>query len=906
MNIAQRLLTGILLLGATASVCIADVKITRSEKEITVGDNQYIVFLYRVDKSARGPQRSDETQQNFPDGFLFARNPRLFQDNAQVPPGYDTWFAAYRTHGGIGYCGISPAAGDGKSADMKYDEILKDISRLPLLSDTDLWGKKGGNILNQLKHAKQVIAVEKKQWGNQQGTQFMSREDLVRMLFNNCEIRPFKPDIYNLLSKNQSPAINFHVEPRTNEVSGAETGQQSGAEGGQPGNTASDVETLKIQLTEEGHISNKLRLELNEARDAANNYKDKIKEINDQLQKTNAELNEINSLVYIILPLLTIIIFGLVITTVRWHRRNNLTQKARSMAPGPAHIDRVGPASNNKRSDVTISVDALRDLAEQIISELRPALAPREINQTHIDPHPSIGVTDKLHAELQTLPQSIGAALSPKLSELSNQLHEMRSLPTVVSQVQTELNRLNTTVQKSSEVASLLAPSQQTFTQVCRSVSRARGDAYKLRDDYLRSFSDFPTMLTKWQSLESSLDNQFVTAVPVFTLAEQLYQYEQQVQKANNSMISYYKNKESLFNSALISARFDEESLDALREYTDIVLNSLLQIMQAQRFAAARAIEFLESVVNGFASTEKKLFSATAERDRYANELSTARAAAAEKERRLSEQAEEYRVERDDYKRRTECLALHMEQRFTDLQAMGYLDIQERFNPDDPNAPKRILELSQLSERDARTRPELQAYVRRLRGLRDYLAAAETADLPHFAACGLPRVCERLGQKSSFMSFWKSDTPSDAMVGQWNDYLQHIYRASLLLDSYWSDGNTELRDHLRQCLDTIALALRLQGVQPHHLELPVERTWVQERVTRVSEARDQAFDPLLEADPQFRERIKAVSEQRPIYCDVARWGYDLIAAKGSVTLSEPSKLVIKEPGSRWNLQGGHV
>ena len=97
---------------------------------------------------------------------------------------------------------------------------------------------------------------------------------------------------------------------------------------------------------------------------------------------------------------------------------------------------------------------------------------------------------------------------------------------------------------------------------------------------------------------------------------------------------------------------------------------------------------------------------------------------------------------------------------------------------------------------DVRDRPEYLEYGRALSGLRQYLKTLRFQTLPYYDALGLHQLSALLKEKTSLLALFRSETPREALEVQWKHFLMYLYRAILLIDTYWPEGDIELRAKL--------------------------------------------------------------------------------------------------------------
>jgi hypothetical protein len=138
---------------------------------------------------------------------------------------------------------------------------------------------------------------------------------------------------------------------------------------------------------------------------------------------------------------------------------------------------------------------------------------------------------------------------------------------------------------------------------------------------------------------------------------------------------------------------------------------------------------------------------------------------------------------------------------------------------------------------------------------------------------GLSKVLSALADKR-FMVLYQSVTPTDALQGQWNFFVQHIFRAALLLRTYWpTEADAELLNHLDDAISASHRALSCYGLTPHRLELLMDPQWLDDRRAWLNTTRGTMDQDLLNAEAVQRH-ILLMAEQTPVYCDVIAWGLD--------------------------------
>ena len=228
-----------------------------------------------------------------------------------------------------------------------------------------------------------------------------------------------------------------------------------------------------------------------------------------------------------------------------------------------------------------------------------------------------------------------------------------------------------------------------------------------------------------------------------------------------------------------------------------------------------------------------------------------------------------------------------------DLKASGYLKSDFAYTPGDNLSVQTLRSAMQTALEGAEQKPELQNYVRNLIHLRQHLQRSTVTDTDYFRPSGLPKVSNALAEKT-FFNFYTSNNPEEALKGQWGGFVQHVFRAALLLQTYWrAEVDPALLARLQEVQASARLALLAYGLVPHELELLVDRDWLDQRRGWIESSRE-VNDDLLNAGP-FRTCVAPLAAKAPVYCDVVTWGLDS-NSEGTVT---KSILAERQPSDHW-------
>ena len=167
--------------------------------------------------------------------------------------------------------------------------------------------------------------------------------------------------------------------------------------------------------------------------------------------------------------------------------------------------------------------------------------------------------------------------------------------------------------------------------------------------------------------------------------------------------------------------------------------------------------------------------------------------------------------------------------------------------------------------------PMVRQYGQAINELKNSLSDPALTDESFFKAVELNVLKERLNRIESFLGFYESGDLSEFLLGHWHDNIQLIFRACLLLKSYFQlDKNPVLLD-LQLARAAAEKLLWEHGLIPDDFQLPVPSHEL-ERKFEVTVHGDIPAD--LKAHAGFEDEVRARlrSGAHKVVCYVKRWG----------------------------------
>jgi hypothetical protein len=218
------------------------------------------------------------------------------------------------------------------------------------------------------------------------------------------------------------------------------------------------------------------------------------------------------------------------------------------------------------------------------------------------------------------------------------------------------------------------------------------------------------------------------------------------------------------------------------------------------------------------------------------------------------------------------------------LRACGYLRPGE---PDPATLERALRDL----ERDEAEHPERSDYACRMVRLRDLLATERIQARPAFAACELGALAKELAKKTDWRLRADAGDLSGPLLGHWYAFLQRLYRARMLLATFWPDEDDELADALARAVGAAHRLLRANGLHPHRLRLLAPEADL---------ARPPAVLPVTGPPPgeppELRARVDArlakLRTAAPVSVNIITWGIDQTTPDGKAT-REPSRVCFR-------------
>jgi hypothetical protein len=179
--------------------------------------------------------------------------------------------------------------------------------------------------------------------------------------------------------------------------------------------------------------------------------------------------------------------------------------------------------------------------------------------------------------------------------------------------------------------------------------------------------------------------------------------------------------------------------------------------------------------------------------------------------------------------------------------------------------------------------------------LKQFLENVEPSDAQLYDACRLGELCIKLGDLNYFNLFMDGASQR-RVVGWWKGPLSIIYRAELLLRTYWPDQQV-LLDLLADCVAASQRLLHKRGIEPHKVVLLDSSVLISEVIEYNPE---NVINDDLKGLIAFAEKVKPLAAKELVYCDVAIWGSEQTATEDSNATSLATSLVGLNDDEDWS------
>jgi hypothetical protein len=178
-------------------------------------------------------------------------------------------------------------------------------------------------------------------------------------------------------------------------------------------------------------------------------------------------------------------------------------------------------------------------------------------------------------------------------------------------------------------------------------------------------------------------------------------------------------------------------------------------------------------------------------------------------------------------------------------------------------------------------------YGHALKQLQKFLTAPALDDLPLYQALKLTELQQTIAINSCVQLFTVDEYEQvEKLKARWLSYLWLIYRAKLMLDTFYPLSQYELKAKLAGCIKAIDIILKSRGILPHLLDQQelFKTKLVSKKIVFYSEKEREGevvnipewSEAALLKLPEFISKIELVQGEDAVYCDVAFWGYDLV------------------------------
>jgi uncharacterized protein YidB (DUF937 family) len=173
--------------------------------------------------------------------------------------------------------------------------------------------------------------------------------------------------------------------------------------------------------------------------------------------------------------------------------------------------------------------------------------------------------------------------------------------------------------------------------------------------------------------------------------------------------------------------------------------------------------------------------------------------------------------------------------------------------------------------------PEHLDYALRLIALRNYLGEDRAQTLPYYRTAGLAELREKLEiRKGDWQSLFHVEEQkiAEALVGQWNGILRHLFRSRLLLCTYWPERtDPDLAFRLDRAHAAVEVVLHKHAIHPHPVQLLKPLAEV-ERPPRIIADDNRSLPRALADSREWKDALNALpyEDSTPVVVDVDYWG----------------------------------
>ena len=169
-----------------------------------------------------------------------------------------------------------------------------------------------------------------------------------------------------------------------------------------------------------------------------------------------------------------------------------------------------------------------------------------------------------------------------------------------------------------------------------------------------------------------------------------------------------------------------------------------------------------------------------------------------------------------------------------------------------------------------------------------------TPNHPVINACNFSEVTKRV--PDNYKNFWSKfcggepHARSQYLIADWHLFFFHIWRADLIVATYWPDL-PGLRTSFRKAKLSIEPLLSQHAIKPHDIHLLGKPADI--AVPNKIEIDDNAkISEFLEDSEIFQSEVKQLSSQYTIVCDIRFWGIDTVGGGNDSYLVDDSSYLI--------------
>ena len=164
-----------------------------------------------------------------------------------------------------------------------------------------------------------------------------------------------------------------------------------------------------------------------------------------------------------------------------------------------------------------------------------------------------------------------------------------------------------------------------------------------------------------------------------------------------------------------------------------------------------------------------------------------------------------------------------------------------------------------------------------------------------YEACQFGYLVDSLKSRRLISLFHKGFS-TDSLEARWRSQFQLIFRAHLLVKTYWPKVDSELYWQLAEVVFVLRKILKSKRIIPHKIDLLDEIVFTKSSIEYSPECH---VKKALLSDEVFKQQILSQLSEKMIYVDVSTWGFDRMLPDGQLETVDVSKIVGLNEIEQW-------